>query len=206
VTQRWFGVRFRRNLAWGPLLAVHTCLQILVSLHASVHVGHVQPAPLGSAGREVRSPFFFNSAKRPQTFSTRWHHHGGHACQFSSISIARCISYDFPGRKTLKHCPDVTQRSFGVRFRRYLAWGPTLAVHTRVQILVSLHACVHVDHVQPAPFGSAGGEVRSPFFSTPPNGPNLFPHVRITMEGMHANSRRVPTLGAFPMIFPVEKP
>jgi hypothetical protein len=100
----------------------------------------------------------------------------------------------------------VTRRSFGVRFRLNLAWGPTLAVHTRLQILVSLHACVHVGLVQPAHYGSAGEEVRGPFLSTSPNGPKLFPHVNITMEGMHANSRRFPTLGAFPMIFPVEKP
>jgi hypothetical protein len=44
------------------------------------------------------------------------------------------------------------------------------------------------------------------FFSAPPNGPKLFPHVSITVEGMHANSRLFLTLGAFPMIFPVENP
>ena len=79
-------------------------------------------------GSQLR--FFFYSVKRHVTFSTRWHHHPQRPHQFAYFSDARCIFYGFPGQKSIKHWPDVTQRSFCVRFCSNLAWGPTSAMHT----------------------------------------------------------------------------
>ena len=113
--------------------------------------------------RGFRSTFFY-SANRPQTISARWHHRRHHASQFAYFSDARCIFHDFPDEKAPKQWPDVTQRWFGVRFRSNLAWWPTLVVPTCVHSFVHLHACDHLDLVQPATYRSAGEGFRSTFF------------------------------------------
>src|SRR3954466_15146386 len=111
----------------------------------------------------------------------------------------------FSRSKIAKHCPDVTQRPFCVRFRSNLAWGPTLAVPTCTHTLVQLHACDHVARVQPATPRSAGeGVPNYGFFSTPSNVTTLFPHVAITIHSTHANSCIFPALCAFSRVFQVE--
>src|SRR4051812_32025604 len=148
---------------------------------------------------------FFYSVKRHDTFSTCCHHHPEHPRQFSYFSGARRIFNGFPGRKSQKHCPDVTQHPFCVRFRSNLAWGPTLAVPTCTHTLVQLHACDHVAGKQPATSLSAGeGVPNYGFFSTPSNVTTLFLHVAITIHSTHNNSRIFPVLGAFSRVFQVE--
>src|SRR3954465_8042948 len=99
----------------------------------------------------------------------------------------------------------MTQRSFCVRFRSNLAWGPTLAVPTCTHTLVQLHACDHVAPVQPATSRSAGEEVPNyGFFSIPLIVTTLFLHVAITIQSTHANARIFPALGAFSRVFQIE--
>ena len=109
-------------------------------------------------------------------------------------------------KKTPKRCPDVTQRSFGVRNGSHVAWGPTLGILTWCQSLVSFHAGQHIAHVQSPSFGSAvGGARRTLFFWTQPNGPKFFSRNGMTMDIMHANSHRFPTLDAFTRILPAKR-
>ena len=110
---------------------------------------------------------FFHSAKWHETFSARWHHQPQRPRQFAYFSDTRCIFYGFPGQKSIKHWPDVTQRSFCIRFHSNLAWGPTLAVPTCTHTLVHLHACDHVAQCNQLLFGlpERGSQLRFFFYS-----------------------------------------
>src|SRR3954468_1895373 len=62
-----FWVHFRSNLAWGTTLAVPTCTQTLVHLHACDHVALVQPATSRSAGEGVPNYGFFSTPSNVTT-------------------------------------------------------------------------------------------------------------------------------------------
>ena len=96
---------------------------------------------------------FFYSVKRHKTFSTRWHHHPQHPCQFTYFFDARWIFYDFSCWKPPKHCPDVTQREFIVGFRSSLACGTRAGPHTRLQKLGAFRETAQVLGVEGGGFG-----------------------------------------------------
>ena len=100
--------------------------------------------------------FFSSRPNGPQFFPRTLGTIGSTHDNFRYFLTSNAFSRVFQAKiYTLKCCPDVTRRVFGVRFRSF-AWGPTLGMHTPSQKMVSFHACDHAPVVQPAPFRCAG--------------------------------------------------
>ena len=67
-------------------------------------------------------------------------------------------------------------------FVHTLPWGPHWPCPRAPKRLGSYHACLHMNHVQAGPFGSAGGQVWKRFsLPVPPNDTKLYAHPTMTM-------------------------
>ena len=103
---------------------------------------------------------------------------------FFSVSLIDTKLYAHP-TMSIEQCPDVTQRAYCVRIRAHLAWGAHWPCPRAPKKLGSSHACLHINHVQAGPFGSAGGQVWKRFsLMVPPKDPKLFAHRTMTMACM----------------------
>ena len=221
---RFFGRKYPKTLTRRDATCVRCPISFIAFLGAYIGHAHtlaknsfiscmrsrplVQPVPFRCAGRAtLKDVFFFTSTERSPTFSTYSRHHREHARQFSLFSDVLCIFYRFSGENTLKHCPNVTRRAVGVRFRSYPSWGPTLGMHTPSQKIVSFHACDHAPLVQLAPFRCAGrATLKGVFFSPRRNDPQLFPRTPGIIGSMHDNFHYFLTSDAFSTVFPVKIP
>ena len=140
-------------------------------------------------------------------FSTGHSDHAGHTRQNLSRFVTVRIFYDFLHRKPLKHCPDVMQCAFILRFHSSLACSPRAGPHTRCQNLGAFRQTALALAVQPGGFGMGGGDPRSYFSrSHLPKSIIFFPRATVTMQATHAKFCHVLMLYGFSMIFRTKNP
>ena len=188
-------------------MAVPTRLQILGSLHACLQVHHVQPAPSGCAGGDVRGTFFFQLRQSApnffHTFPSCWRarmpkileiRRSVHLLWFSRSKNPKTL----PGRDATFVWCTISMKSC---VRAYVGRAQTPANFGVIACMRSGTPCA-TGTLRVCRRGCPGHV----FFSTLPIDSKLFPHLPITFKGMHAKNSRNSTLGAFTVIFPVEKP
>ena len=188
---------------WGPTHADKSWVHSVKPLRYLLWKGVVSVWPEGTLGRT--SPLRIRQTC--PIFSTCYSALAGHARKNLSRFESVWIFYDFPGRKPLKYCPDVTQLAFVVGFRSFWPWGARVGPHTRRQKLGAFRETAQVLVVEGGGFGMAGGDPRSHVSAShPPNVPNFFSRATITMQGTRAKNCRVLSPYGFSMIFRAENP
>ena len=134
---------------WGPTRAGKSWVHSVKPLRYLVWKAVVSVWAEGTLGRTSRRRI----RQSRSFFSTGNSDHAGCARQNFSCSEAVRIFYDFSHRKTLKHCPHVTQLAFVVRFHSSLACGPRAGPYTRCQNLGAFRQTALALDVQPGGFG-----------------------------------------------------
>ena len=138
-------------------------------------------------------------------FSTCYSDHAGHARKNLSRFESVWIFYDFPGRKPLKYCPDVTQRAFVVGFRSFWPWGAR-APHALPEVGCNPSnrsgTCCGRRWFR---YGRRGPSVARLRFASAKRA-QFFSRATVTMQGTHAKICRISSPYGFSTIFRAENP